>query len=310
MRIAPLVSGFAMAMATLSAAHAQTPPTLPRTADGHPDLHGVWSSHFMTGLERPDGITGLVVAPTDVDKVLKKIVPEIPEVYDPEFDAHPFPNALLEIKGELRSSMLVMPDDGKLPYTSIAQAGIEHFKWSFDNPEDRPGAERCTDSLNYPPLQIADDFIPHLIVQTPGAIVIATEDVDAGRIITLGRPATPEPLRSLAGTSRGRWDGDTLVVDTDHFAIADPRGFAWRGDALITADSRVIERFSLLSADEILYQFTIEDPSLYKAPWLAEYVMRRSGQKLYEYACHEGNYGMANILRAARVGRQEEKPKS
>jgi hypothetical protein len=263
----------------------------------------------MTGLERPDGIIGLVVAPADAEAVLKKIKPEISEVYDPEFNAHPFPNALLAMKGELRSSMLVKPDDGKLPYTSIAQASVEHFKRGFDNPEDRPGSERCTDSLNYPPLQIADEFIPHLFVQTPGAIVIATEDVDASRIVTLDGSVTPEPLRSLAGNSRGRWDGDTLVVETDHFAIADPRGFAWRGDALITADSRVVERFSLLSADEMLYQFTIEDPSLYKAPWLAEYVMRRSPQHFYEYACHEGNYGMTNILKAARVGRQEEKPK-
>jgi hypothetical protein len=300
-----IAASLTLALALAPSALAQ----LPRTPDGRPDLQGVWSSHFMTGLERPDGITGLVVAPADADKVLKKIMPKIPEVYDPEFNAHPFPEALLDVKGELRSSMLITPEDGKLPFTAIARANVEHFKRGFDNPEDRPGAERCTDSLNYPPLQIADDFIPHLFVQTPGAIVIATEDVDAGRIITLGAPAAPEPLRTLAGSSRGRWEGDTLIVETDHFAIADPRGFAWRGDALVTADSRVIERFSLLSANEMLYQFTIEDPSLYKAPWLAEYVMRRSTHQLYEYACHEGNYGMANILSAARLGRQEEKPK-
>ncbi len=282
---------------------------LPRAPDGRPDLQGFWAADFMTSLERPEGVTGLVVAATDVAAVLKKMTPEVPAVYDPEFDFNPFPTTLLEVNGELRSSMLIKPDDGRLPYTSIAKASVEHFKRGFDNPEDRPGAERCVDSLNYPPFQIADDLIPHQVVQTPGAIVITTEDLDAARIIMLEGPATPEAVRSLAGTSRGRWEGDALVVETDHFAIADPRGFAWRGEALITADSRVIERFRLLSSDQILYQFTIEDPSLYKAPWLAEYVMRRSVHTVGEYACHEGNYAIANILRAARMGRQEEKPR-
>jgi len=283
--------------------------SLPRMADGRPDFHGVWSSDFMTGLERPDGVTGLVVAAADADAVLKKMTPEIPKVYDPEFDANPFPDVLLKVNGELRSSMLIKPDDGKLPFTSIAQANIKHFKRTFDNPEDRPGAERCTDSLNYPPMQIADEYIPHLFVQTPDAIVIATEDGDAGRIVRLGGPAAPAQIRSAAGQSRVRWDGATLVVETDRFAVSVPRGFVWRGETLITADSRVIERISLLSPDEMLYQFTVEDPSIYNAPWLAEYVMHRSPHNFYEYACHERNYGMTNILRAARVGRQQEKPK-
>ena len=304
----------ALLLLATAPAFAQT-ASIPRAPDGHPDLQGFWSSHFMTPLERPDDIKDLIVPRDQLATVLKKITPEIGEVFDPEIAFNPFPDALLEMNGELRSSMIIVPTDGKLPYTSLAKATMNHFKAVYDNPEDRPGAERCTESMNYAPYMINSELIPHQIVQTPANIVLTTEDLDPARIVALDGPHSssnvpPDTVRSLAGYARGKWDGDTLVVTTDHIRITDQRGVTWRGGAMATEDSRIIERFSLISADQLLYQFTIEDPSLYNKPWLGEYVMTRSLRPVWEYACHEGNHGIVGILTAARMGRQEEKPKT
>lgn len=295
------------AIALLAAPALAQETQIPRTPDGRPDLQGFWSSHFMTPLERPEGMTGLIVPRDQSAEALKKMTPDIGEVYDPELEFNPFPGTLLEMNGELRSSLLTQPEDGLLPYTALAKATMDHFKPEYDNPEDRPGAERCTDSLNYPPYLTNSELIPHQIVQTPTAVVLATEDLDAARIVSLAGPAPPDSVRTLVGQARGVWEGDTLVVTTSHIRITDRRGVSWRGDAMITEDSRIIERFRLLSADELLYQFTIEDPSLYKSPWLGEYVMTRSRRPVYEYACHEGNHALYGILGAARLGKQDKK---
>lgn len=297
---------FLPALALLTAAPALAQP-IPRTPDGHPDLQGFWSSHFITPLERPEGIPDLVVPRDKAADAIKKMTPDPGEVFDPELSYNPFPDGLAEVNGDLRSSLVTTPADGMLPYTSLAKATMDHFKPLYDNPEERPGAERCTDSLNYPPFLTNSEFIPHQIVQTPSNIVLATEDLDPARIVSLDGPIPPDSVRSLAGYARGQWDGDTLVITTDHIAIQDKRGVTWRGDAMVTADSRIIERFSLIDANSLLYRFTVEDPSLYKTPWSAEYVMTRSARPVYEYACHENNHALYGILGAARLGRQEEK---
>lgn len=149
---------------------------------------------------------------------------------------------------------------------------------------------------------------PLQIVQTPDVVVIAMEDMEPLRVVSLTDAPQHEALLR-GGQSRGRWEDDTFVIETDSLSISDPGGLTWRGGAFVTTDSRVIERFRLLSADLLLYRFTIEDPSLYKAPWLAEYVLKRVASPVYEYACHEGNYAMTNILTAARLGRQEKPDK-
>lgn len=294
-----------MLLAAAPTAHAQA-TDIPRTPDGKPDMQGFWSSHFMTPLERPDGVTDLLVPRDKAADVLKNMTPDIGEVYDPELEFNPFPDKLLEMNGELRSSLITTPADGKLPYTKLALATMNHFKPLFDDPEQRPGAERCTDSLNYAPFLLNSELIPHQIVQTPAAVILTTEDLDPARIVALDGPVPPDSVRSLAGYARGKWEGDTLIVTTDHIAIADTRGVTWRGEAMVTADSRIIERFSLLGPDTLLYQFTVEDPSLYKSPWSAEYTMTRSIRPVWEYACHEGNHALYGILGAARLGKQEE----
>jgi hypothetical protein len=274
-----------------------------RTPDVRPDLQGVWYAYFITPMERPDGVTSLIVAEDEASEVIGKLSESLEPgaVYDPDLD-HFIPDSLLSVGGELRSSWVVQPADGRLPFTTLAQ----RFAWKsgFDNPEDRPGAERCVSGLGHAPLRAISFVIPHQIVQTPEAILIVTEDIDPGRIIDMTGRSTPSSIRTRAGYSRGRWDGDTLVVETDHFAARDPKGLLTRESALLSEGSRVVERFRLLSPNEILYQFTVEDPALYSEPWLAEYTLKRGDQHVYEYACHEGNSSMVSILRAARMGRQ------
>jgi hypothetical protein len=297
-----------IAFAALSgAAIAQTP----RTADGHPDLQGLWSAESLTPLERPKEFKRLVVAPEDLTDAAKKMTPDFGAVYDPESDSY-FTKKLLSVNGELRTSWIIEPADGKLPLTRLARSILDQEGPEYDNPEERPGAERCLDGLAHPPLRGVGVVIPYLIVQTPTAIVVAAEDIDPFRIIDLTGRTTPAAIRSRGGHSAGRWEGDVLVVETRGFAASDPSGLLFRDVAPVSEGSQVIERFRLASPDVIHYQFTIEDPALYMRPWLAELELNRIHDRFLEYACHEGNSGMVSILTAARLGRQEkpEKKKS
>jgi len=299
-----------LALLATAPAFAQTTPGIPRAPDGHPDFTGNWATRIMTPFERPDGVSDLVVPRDQQAEFIAKNKPKIGEVYDPEFDYAGFTENLLEIDGELRSSQLIEPADGKLPLTSLAKAIIDNFKPSYDEPEMRPGGERCIGGFIDAPIGATSFVIPMQIMQTSHNVVLIAEDRDPVRIVSLTGTLLPDEVRSRAGASRGRWEGDTLVIETDHFAVVDHEGMSFHGDALITADSRVIERFRLISTDEILYRFTVEDPSLYKKPWLAEYTLQRIPRGIYEYACHEGNHSIVGILTAARMGRQEEKPKA
>jgi hypothetical protein len=138
-----------------------------------------------------------------------------------------------------------------------------------------------------------------MIIQTPGYVIIYRELETAPRIIPLdGRPHLPARVRLWAGDSRGRWEGDTLVVVTTNFN--DKTAFQGSTDAL-----KVVERFTRPSADRIVYQFTVDDPATWTRPWSAEIPMLQTEGRLYEYACHEGNYGIVNILKGARVAEQE-----
>ncbi len=299
------------ALAALMALPASPQEPVPRTPDGKPDLQGVWFSGYMTPLERPDGFTTLIIPREEKDAAIAKMVEWFSEgeVYDPEFDHNPVPPALLEIDGQLRSSWIVEPADGKLPLTALASAVMDAPRARYDHHEDRPAPERCLGGLAQAPLSAAAFAIPLQIVQTPAALIFAAEDFNPARIVSMSDSLPPEAMRSPDGHSRGRWEGDTLIVETSLFAVpGPPSGLIWRTAAPVTADSRVIERFRMQSNDLMLYQFTIEDPSLYKRPWLAEFILNRVQMGFFEYACHEGNHSLINILTAARLGRQEEKP--
>jgi hypothetical protein len=299
-------------LACASAAMAQQPASAryqpPRTSYGAPDLHGVWDADFITQLERPEGVADLIVPQDKAAEIVAKLTEKLDGPYDPDADYF-YPDKLLSVRGELRSSWIVEPHDGLLPYTALGKAiAARHenaWQTDFDNPEDRPAGERCLASLGHPPIHAISLVIPIEIIATPAAIAITTEDTDSTRIIDMAGPAPPYAIRTRTGYSAGRWEGDTLVVETTHIAAIDPSGVVFRDSIMLTEGSRITERFTLLSADEMLYQFTVEDEAIYSRPWLAEFVFRRHDDKLYEYACHEGNRGMENILKAARLGKQK-----
>jgi hypothetical protein len=191
----------------------------------------------------------------------------------------------------------------------LARTIIDREGPRYDNPEERDVPERCLDSFAHPPVRAVGAVIPYLFVQTPDSFVIASEDMNPVRIVDMAGRWHPSVIRSRAGDSNGRWDGDMLIIETDGFAAVDPGGLLFRDAAPLSEGSRVIERFQLVSPDEILYRFTIEDPALYAAPWLAELTITRTKDMFLEYACHEGNSSIVSILTAARLGRQKEEKK-
>ena len=173
----------------------------------------------------------------------------------------------------------------------------------FDNPEERIPIERCLigfASTGGPPMLNALYNNHHQIIQTPDAIAINIEMVHDTRIIRMNGQHNPDSMRQYLGTSVGKWDGDTLVVETIGFKPQESVRVDFGLFVYISPDSKVTERFTMQSADTIFYQFTVEDPATYSQPWKGELVFRRSPDRIYEYACHEGNYSVPNILGGAR----------
>jgi hypothetical protein len=202
-----------------------------------------------------------------------------------------------------RTSLIVEPADGRIPFTEAAsRRNAERTQRSNsgfgDSHEDRPLADRCLIGFNSGPPMTPGAYNNNLqIVQAPGYVVIINEMVHNARIIpTDGRPHTK--FRQWTGDSRGRWEGDTLVVETINFR----RETSLQGS---TADTHVVERFTRLGAEAIKYEFTVSDPTSYIRPWSAMVPLKRMQEPLFEYACHEGNYALPNILAGARA--QEKK---
>jgi hypothetical protein len=203
----------------------------------------------------------------------------------------------------LRTSLITDPPDGHKPaltpearQRATARRGIA----GFDSYENRPLQERCIIWTHEGPPMMPPPYNDVLeIIQAPENVVVYRELATAPRIIpTSSGSHLPQSIRRWAGDSRGHWEGDTLVVDTTNFT--DKTAYEGSSDAL-----HIIERFTRVSADRIVYQFTVDDPQTWTRPWTAEVPMLAAKGPLYEYACHEGNYGMANTLRGARVADQE-----
>jgi hypothetical protein len=230
---------------------------------------------------------------------------KLPAVIDP--DVHLLNvNRLALVKGEYRTSIIVEPRDGRLPFTQagreLAERMARRHNEEFDHPEQRPLAERCLENLVYPPIRTVPVFLPRQIIQTRDHVVIWAEDVPGVRIIHLGgEPPTPV-LASLAGFSRGRWEGDTLVVETTHIRTDEPaRSTVGPRPLLLTPRSKITERFTRVSASELFYRYTVEDNELYTQPWSGEFSMTRFDGPMFEYACHEGNYSLPNSLHGGKA---------
>jgi hypothetical protein len=307
---------FCIAAAVLTAllltpiATAQSPApaySAPRTSFGHPSLEGVWMANNILPMEPPPGATSLTMPEDASKKVSDQFVnflvnnpafaldPELPETLR-STDGFPL------VRGERRTRAVVEPATGMLPYTPRARQ--ESMSGFFrlppaNNPEERPSMERCLVGFTQPPAAGPGANNPRRIVQTPTQVVLHSEYASDLRIIPLTDRHKPEIFRSAHGDSIARWDGDTLVIETIRLPAADRvRMFP---PLVVPAEAKITERLTRLSENELLYQFTIEDPSVYTAPWLAEYSIYRTDKKMYESACHEGNYALPNILRGQRV---------
>lgn len=223
---------------------------------------------------------------------------------------------VVTVNGEKRSSIVIDPPDGHVPTMKpeATRRNAEYLRRAvspdasesaasgppsaFDNPESRPLAERCLlgfGSTSGPPT-MPNYFYNNLkqIVQTKDHIMIFVEMVHDARIIRMNQPHLPPAIRKWMGDSVGHWDGDTLVVETTNFT--NKTQFRGSGE-----DLKVTERFTRTGPNTIVYRFTVEDPTTWDRPWTGEYDWTATGDQIFEYACHEGNYGLENVLRGARA---------
>ena len=285
--------------------------TPPRTADGQPDLQGVWTNATITPLERPADLAGKafftpgeaaayekrVVENANVDRRRSDISTDVGLAYNEAW----WDRGTHVVK-TLRTSLIVDPADGKLPALTAdgerRAAGLAEQRrlHPADGPENRSLAERCILwGTAGPPMMPGPYNDTYQIVQAPGYVAIVVGMIHDVRIIPLdARPHLPSNVRQWLGDSRGHWEGNTLVVETTNFTGKT----RFRG---ASENMRLTERFTRTDPDTILYEYTVNDPATWTKPWAAQVTMAKSDSRVYEYACHEGNYGMTGILSGARA---------
>ena len=279
-----------------------------RTAWGDPDLQGRWTNTTTTPLERPDGLAGRELLSEEERAALDQagdVAREQRGIAVGTGETGSYNNFWVERGVRMaRTSLIVDPPDGKLPPFTPAEVERRSARESYRTgepagPEDRNLYERCI-SRGLPGAMMPG-FYNHnyQIFQSPGYVVILVEMIHDARIIPLdGRPHADERIRQWLGDSRGRWEGDTLVVETTNFTPVNGRALTVFGANRTT---RLVERFTRIDDATIDYQFTVTDPTEYATPWTASIPMMNLDGLLYEYACHEGNYGLENILVGARA---------
>ena len=299
--------------------------TVPRTPDGHPDLHGIWTTQTFTPLERPQRYAGKEFLTEEEAEELTKLLTQggvdplaagIFGASDEERRKRAFQNDSTHYNNadwlttsqpkalsSRRTSLIYDPPDGKLPpLTPEARerAAARRAKVGHDSYENRPLQEQCVIWSHEGPPMMPPPYNDALqLIQTPGYLVVHRELATSPRIIPLdGRPHSTAMVRLWNGDARDHWEGDTLVVDTVHFN--DKTATLGSSDAL-----HVVERFTRISADRILYQFTVDDPTTWTRPWSAEIPMVQTEGPVLEWACHEGNYGLVNILQGARYAERQ-----
>ena len=284
----------------------------PRAADGHADLGGLWSSISLTKLERPEWASALTLTGAEALVFEARKLKEFAAVEDgvggrdseigfwPETSAH-----LARIDGRPRTSWIVDPADGRLPYSPAGLAAVKAMPSAIGdsaNPETRNTSERCLlagFAGSGPPMLNGPYASLYQVVQTRDAVVIHQEAVHQVRIVRLNTTAhLPSHMRPWLGDSIGHWEGDTLVVETTNFNRYD--AFKTPIGAYISPDAKVTERFSRVSPTQLAYGFTVEDPATFTKPWRAEMVLAATKGPIYEDACHEGNYSLPGILAGAR----------
>ena len=281
----------------------------PRTPDGQPDLQGIWDYRTATPLERPKELGDRAFLTDDEIAEFERRAAEREDGRPPEdgrSDPSVHPPWWLDygkrVVGTKRSSLIIDPADGRIPpitdearKRAAAQRASRAGRGPADGPEDRSLWERCI-TRGLPEGMLPAGYNNNLqIVQTPTHLVLFSEMIHDARIVPIdGRPHVSKSVRTGTGDSRGHWEHDTLVVETTNFS--DKSTFRGAG-----ANLRLTERFTRTDADTIEYRFTVEDPSTWSRPWTATFPMLKNDEPMFEYACHEGNYGLKNILGNARA---------
>ena len=277
---------------------------VPRLPDGRPDLQGIWDFAQLTPFERPGDLAGREsVSDEEAEELAQKRIETTHKDKRDGGAAADVERAYNDFwwdfgtRVSTQSSLVVDPPDGRIPpMTPGAQERIAQRRNRYDNPEERPLAERCILGFNSGPPMVPSAYNNNVqIVQTRDRVVVVNEMIHSARIVDLtGRPHQPKEIRFLTGDSVGRWEGDTLVVDTTNYK---PRSFMSRSSEQL----HVVERLSLTSPDTLRYEITINDPGTWTKPWSLMIPLKRADHPMWEYGCHEGNYGMAGILTGARA---------
>ena len=311
--------------ANSAAAKAYTPP---RTPDGQPDLSGYWTNASYTPLERPKNVTKEFYTPEEMKEVAaaerRAAARETGSVRDVHYDNEQFgvDKSLTNFPRSPRTSLIVDPPDGRIPpqipeavkrNAAVAAArkvpdgdlGAERAVGYLDAVQNMGWDERCIIRAGVaPPIFNPGYLSNYQIIQSPGFVTILSERLFDARVIPLdGRPFPPSNVRSWRGISRGHWEGNTLVVETRNSngkAQEVARGIGNLVGA--TQDLRVIERFTRIAADTMEYRFTLEDAKTWARPWTAEFPFMKMDPEgpFIEFACHEGNRSVPNMLAGAR----------
>ncbi len=313
--LAPVFIAFAVVLLVPAGVAGQTQPaaadswTPPRTPWGEPDLQGVWDYRTITPLQRSAALAGQeFFTEEEAAEFEKRNAGSSLAIFSWWQDK-------LELTNDRRTALIVDPPDGRIPaLTPEAQARVAAmvavFRRPTQGPEDRTLFERClvgraAGPPMLPTLLHYDSRVQ--LFQVPGYVVLFNEMIHETRVVPLdGRRHVPDTIRQWTGDSRGHWEGDTLVVETTNLSDQTNYGGTALGDPyyripLLGANMHLVERFTRVGANTIAYEFTVDDPTTFLKPWSVAMPMRRTDGPLYEFACHEGNRGLAGMIRTTRL---------
>lgn len=292
--------------------------TAPRTAWGAPDLAGIWTNATLTPVERTDALTGKTMLTAEEAAAFETASAAQREASDRFVAGNVgaynqfWMDSGTTVVGGRRTSLIVDPADGKIPWTAAAReedrlAGEKYGVGPFDSWTDADTGERClTDGLPFVPLQGYN--MNYHVLQGPGWVAILNEMFHEYRLIPVDdRPHVAPQIGQWLGDARGRWEGDTLVVETTNFA--DRGHYLWRTTWRASRPGlTLVERFTRVDETTLDYEFTMSNPETFTQPWTASVPMTTdhasrgvTAGRMYEYACHEGNYGLFNIMNGARI---------
>ncbi|GAB1266187.1 hypothetical protein [Aurantivibrio infirmus] len=304
---------------------------VPRLADNKPDFQGTWTNVSLTYLQRSSRYKSNVLSDEEAEKIEQQTAARSARGLQRTDPNAPAPragsnvggynsfyldqgDALSKIDGKYRTTWLTNQEDGQLPYTEFGKKTFDEtlafVRTDFSGPETRPMAERCVigfGSTAGPPMLNVQYNNNYQFFQTPDAIAILVEMNHDARIIRMNEEHIPLGMTKWFGDSIGRWEGDSLVVETRRLNPGESLRTWFNQSLYISPDALITEKFTRVSDSQIHYEFSVDDPKIYKEVWTAKMVFNKTEEPIYEYACHEGNHALPNILGGARAEEREMK---